>query len=172
MNAKAMIPLVAGLGIGGVALKLGLSTVQKARAGQQTAPRVQVWVAKEDIPRGSKIQEDMLQSIPFPADVLPAGASSVANADGTELPPATCIRPSEAAPVCRDAAVRQEGSKVPKNHGSPQMDCTPQVHSTSFQPLAVATKKQAATARYTRNQPGMADVRPRSRAALSGRRGS
>lgn len=73
MNAKALIPLVAGLGIGGLALKLGINTLQSAKAGQPTA-KVKLWAAKEDIPRGTQIREEMLQGLPFPADCAPAGA--------------------------------------------------------------------------------------------------
>jgi pilus assembly protein CpaB len=73
MNAKALIPLVAGLGIGGLALKLGISTLQNAKAGQTTA-KAKLWAAKEDIPRGTQIREEMLQAVAFPAEVVPPGA--------------------------------------------------------------------------------------------------
>lgn len=74
MNVKALVPLVAGLGIGGVALKLGMSTLQQARAGQRTVAKVAVWAPKEDLPRGVEIREEMLQEMAFPTDLVPNGA--------------------------------------------------------------------------------------------------
>jgi len=76
MNAKALIPLVAGLGIGGLALKLGLDTLKSARGAQKPAENTQVWGPKQDIPRGTAITEEMLQSLPFPPDLVPEGAFS------------------------------------------------------------------------------------------------
>jgi Flp pilus assembly protein CpaB len=74
MNVKALVPLVAGLGIGGLALMLGINTLKKARAGQQPAAKIQIWAAKENIPRGLAIQEQMLKPLPFPAGLAPQGA--------------------------------------------------------------------------------------------------
>ncbi len=74
MNIKAVIPLVAGLGIGGVALKLGINTLRQARAAQPVAARATLWAAKEDIPRGSVVHEDMLQTMSFPTELVPTGA--------------------------------------------------------------------------------------------------
>jgi Flp pilus assembly protein CpaB len=74
MNAKALIPLLAGLGIGGLALVLGINTLKSARAGQPTAAKVRIWAAKEDIPRGMELKEEMLQEVSYPADLLPKGA--------------------------------------------------------------------------------------------------
>jgi pilus assembly protein CpaB len=72
MNVRAIIPLVAGLAIAGVAGKMGLDYVRKAQGGQVKA--VQVWAAVADIPRGTAIQETMLKPIPFPQQALPPGA--------------------------------------------------------------------------------------------------
>ncbi|MEW6251279.1 MAG: Flp pilus assembly protein CpaB [Planctomycetota bacterium] len=74
MNVKAVVPLIAGLGIGGVALKLGLSTLQRAQAGHRPAAKITIWAAREDIPRGSDIREEMIQPMEFPAEILPTGA--------------------------------------------------------------------------------------------------
>ncbi len=74
MNVRTLIPLVAGLGVGGLALYLGVNTLKNARAGQKATPRVTVWAAKAEIPRGETIAEDMLQPLPFPADLVPKGA--------------------------------------------------------------------------------------------------
>jgi pilus assembly protein CpaB len=72
MNARALIPLIAGLGIGGLALKLGLDFVQRAR-GAQSAD-TQVLVAQQDIPRWVTIDDNMLNEVVFPAKAVPPGA--------------------------------------------------------------------------------------------------
>jgi pilus assembly protein CpaB len=72
MNIKAIIPLVAGLCVGGIALKLGLRTLQKARGS--SSETVQVWAASTDIPRGVAITKEMLKPIAYPASLVPAGA--------------------------------------------------------------------------------------------------
>jgi pilus assembly protein CpaB len=72
MNAKALIPLLAGLGVGGLALKLGFDYVQRAKGSQSTT--VQVWAAVEDIPRGAAIEESMLRPAAYPASLVPKGA--------------------------------------------------------------------------------------------------
>jgi pilus assembly protein CpaB len=65
--------LVAGLGIGGLALKLGVNVLQNAKANQRNE-RVQIWAARSEIPRGTAIDADMLQSFAYPSDVIPPGA--------------------------------------------------------------------------------------------------
>jgi len=72
MNYKALLPLIAGLGIGGVALKLGIDTLQKARGAP--AASVQIWGAKTDIPRGTRITDEMLVALPFPEKMTPRGS--------------------------------------------------------------------------------------------------
>ncbi len=74
MNGKALIPLVAGLGIGGFALKLGLDTLRDARGAQKPAEKVQIWAAAADIHRGTAITEEMLQPATFPVGLVPEGA--------------------------------------------------------------------------------------------------
>lgn len=74
MNVRTLIPLVAGLGVGGLALFLGVNTLKNARAGQKAAPRVNVWAAKTEIARGTAITEEMLQPFAFPADLAPKNA--------------------------------------------------------------------------------------------------
>lgn len=53
MNGKALVPLVAGLGIGGFALWMGFNTLKSARGAQQPRDDVQVWAAVDNIGRGS-----------------------------------------------------------------------------------------------------------------------
>ncbi len=74
MNAKALIPLLAGLGIGGLALVLGINTLKNARAGQRMTAKVKIWAAKEDVPRGAALREEMLAEVAWAADMVPPGA--------------------------------------------------------------------------------------------------
>jgi pilus assembly protein CpaB len=74
MNPKALIPLVAGLGIGGLALMLGINLLKSARAGQSPSAQVKLWAAKEDIPRGTELKESLLVEVAYPADLVPQGA--------------------------------------------------------------------------------------------------
>lgn len=74
MNGKTLVPLVAGLGIGGFALWMGFNTLRNARGAQQAPTEIPLWSPKTDIPRGTEIAEDMLQPLQFPASVLPPGA--------------------------------------------------------------------------------------------------
>jgi Flp pilus assembly protein CpaB len=74
MNGKALIPLVAGLGIGGFALWMGFNTLKSARGAQQPVASVTVWAAQTDIPRGTEITEEMVHAVSFPAQLVPKGA--------------------------------------------------------------------------------------------------
>ncbi len=73
MNWKSLIPLIAGLCVGGFALKVGLDTLQKAKGSQNTAT-TQVWTAKMDVPRGTRITEEMIQPLDFPTKLVPPKA--------------------------------------------------------------------------------------------------
>ncbi len=72
MNAKALIPLVAGLGIAGVAAKLGMDFIKNAE-GKQTQ-MVQLWTPLEDVPRGVAIDKAMLRPLEFPRSATPQSA--------------------------------------------------------------------------------------------------
>ena len=71
MNGKALIPLVAGLGIGGFALWMGVQTLRSVKGAQRPAENTSVWAAKETIPRGTEITEEMGITVPFPQALLP-----------------------------------------------------------------------------------------------------
>lgn len=79
MNAKAIVPLVAGLGIAGVAAKLGFDYVKKAQGAPTKT--VQLWTTTEDVPRGTAISEQMLAPMAFPSNLAPKAAV----ADKTKL---------------------------------------------------------------------------------------
>lgn len=72
MNAKALIPVAVGLCIGGFALKLVFDTVKKAKGAQDTTAAV--WSPVEEIPRGTKIEDQMLETTNFPTKSVPQGA--------------------------------------------------------------------------------------------------
>lgn len=72
MNAKAIIPLIAGLGIAGLGGKLGFDYIRKAQGA--TPKLVQFWAPIADVPRGTAIDETMLQPVGFPAAIAPKDA--------------------------------------------------------------------------------------------------
>ena len=72
MNAKAIIPLVVGLGIAGLAAKLGFDYINKAKGA--TVQTVKLWAPVQDIPRGVAIAESMLKPIAFPKSIVPKSA--------------------------------------------------------------------------------------------------
>lgn len=72
MNPKALIPLIIGLAIAGLAAKLGFDYVQKARAS--TTKTVQVFTVTEDVPRGVAVSEVNLKPMKFPAEFAPKNA--------------------------------------------------------------------------------------------------
>jgi Flp pilus assembly protein CpaB len=72
MNAKAIIPLIIGLGIAGFAAKLGLDFIKNAEGKQ--AKMVKLWTPVEDIKRGVAIDEAMIKPLAFPLSAVPEGA--------------------------------------------------------------------------------------------------
>jgi len=72
MKGKALIPLIAGLCIGGFALKMGIDTVKKAKGGQASV--VQLLAPRSELARGTPITEALLTTVKFPANAVPAGA--------------------------------------------------------------------------------------------------
>ncbi len=73
MNAKALVPLIAGLGIGGLALKMGMDTLKRAQGAPRAATAVEVWVPTENIPRGTEVLAEKLRVQRYPLEMLPAG---------------------------------------------------------------------------------------------------
>ncbi|MFO0839699.1 MAG: Flp pilus assembly protein CpaB [Phycisphaerae bacterium] len=72
MNTKALIPLIAGLGLAGLAAKLGFDYVQRAKGAQPQL--VMLWASKEDVPGGSEVDGNLISQLAFPKDLTPAGA--------------------------------------------------------------------------------------------------
>lgn len=81
MNGKALIPLIAGLGIGGFALWMGFNTLKSAQGAPRQVEVVEVWSANTDIPRGTQVTEEMVVPLSFPPELVPEGAVK----DKTEL---------------------------------------------------------------------------------------
>ncbi|MCH7526745.1 MAG: Flp pilus assembly protein CpaB [Planctomycetes bacterium] len=69
INKLAIVPLVMGAAIGGLAIKLGLDTVRKAKAGGQVE-EVIVVVAATNIPATTLIEARMLRELKTPASPL------------------------------------------------------------------------------------------------------
>ncbi|MCA9243147.1 MAG: Flp pilus assembly protein CpaB [Phycisphaerales bacterium] len=73
INGKALIPLVAGLGIAGLAGKLGLDYIQKAKASVKTET-VTLWAVAEPLDRNVLVDEQMLRPMEFPVKLAPRDA--------------------------------------------------------------------------------------------------
>ena len=133
MNVKALIPLVVGLGIAGLAAKLGLDFIKKAEGKQ--AKMVKLWTPVEDIKRGVSISETMLRPLEYPAEATPPGALAkleriVGRVPHTGAPAgvpildAMLLAPGEHAgvrvpPGLRAVAVRVDESSGVDNHLEP-----------------------------------------------------
>jgi len=74
MKSKAIIPLVVGLAVGLVAIKLGLDVVKRAQAANPGAGAVQVVAASKTIPLASAITEHMIKTIRTGKEMTPEGA--------------------------------------------------------------------------------------------------
>lgn len=70
MNAKAIVPLVVGLGVGFVALKMALDKLQEARADAPGDVQ-EIVTASQEIPLGVEIVESMLHRASVPVSLLP-----------------------------------------------------------------------------------------------------
>jgi len=69
MKKGMIIPLVLGVTMGGLAIKLGLDTVQNAKAGARVQ-MVTAIVAADDIPATAEIEEAMLRTVQTPKTPL------------------------------------------------------------------------------------------------------
>jgi len=74
MKSKAIIPLVVGLAVGLVAIKLGLDVVKRAQGANRGAGAVQVVAASKTIPLASAITEHMVKTIRTSKEMTPDGA--------------------------------------------------------------------------------------------------
>jgi len=72
MNARAIVPLIAGLGIAGLGAKLGFDYIKKAQGA--TSKTIQLWTPTTGLTRGMKIDEPEIRPLPFPADIAPKNA--------------------------------------------------------------------------------------------------
>lgn len=72
MKARAIVPLVIGLGIGLIAIKLVVDVVQRAQGSAGKSDTVPVIVAKSEIPVGSEITETMIKVAETPKSLVPA----------------------------------------------------------------------------------------------------
>lgn len=133
MNIKAVVPLVAGLCVGGLALKMGFSSLQQAKGAQPNV--VTLWALREDVPRGNSIAEFQLEARQFPANLVPPGAmtdkSQIAGRVLRTLAPAgvpvleSMLLPKDAKPGIwvkpgyRAVAVRIDESSGVDNHLEP-----------------------------------------------------
>ena len=69
MKKVAIIPLAMGVLVGGLAIKLGLDTIQKAKASGQVE-KVKAVVAVADIPATSEVRKEMVKVVETPTTPL------------------------------------------------------------------------------------------------------
>lgn len=81
MNRRAAIPLVAGLVIGLVAVKLVMDFVKKAQGSQQTQQKFTLVQAKQDIRAYEKIAPEMVQAVETSDSVLAPQAERMGSLD-------------------------------------------------------------------------------------------
>ncbi len=105
MSGKAIIPLVAGLVIGGLALKMGSDALKRAQGGQQVKG-VTVWSAARDIVRGQRVEASMLSSVSMPPNAVPEGAFT----DREELVGRVARTTRLAGDVLTESAMRPKGA--------------------------------------------------------------
>lgn len=74
MKHRAIIPLVVGLGVGLIAVKLSLDVVQRARANNSGEDMASVVVAQQLIPMGVEIKSSMLSVTKTSKTLAPQGA--------------------------------------------------------------------------------------------------
>jgi Flp pilus assembly protein CpaB len=72
MKGRAIIPLVIGLGVGLLAIKLGFDYISKAKGDAVNTDVVEVITCRTDIPMAMKISRDMLSTAKVPKVLLPA----------------------------------------------------------------------------------------------------
>lgn len=75
MKNRAIIPLVIGLTVGLIAVKLSVDVVQKARAGNNNESLLSVVVAQQLIPMGAEIKPGMLSVTKTSKNLAPQGSS-------------------------------------------------------------------------------------------------
>ncbi len=73
MKSKALIPLVIGLAVGLVAIKMGLDVVKKAQGANQGGPSVDIVVAARSIPLATGITDQMVTTVKTPRELAPTG---------------------------------------------------------------------------------------------------
>ncbi len=74
MKHRAIIPLVVGLGVGLVAVKLSMDVVQRARANNNGEDMASVVVAQQLIPMGVEVKPGMLSVTKTSKNLAPQGA--------------------------------------------------------------------------------------------------
>lgn len=74
MNKRAVVPLVIGLVVGVVAIKMGMDLLSKARGDNQPEVGLKIVVAKARIDREHVILKDQIRMVDVPEALMPKGA--------------------------------------------------------------------------------------------------
>ena len=103
MKSKAIIPLVIGLAVGLVAIKMGLDVVKKAKGANQGGASVDIVVAARSIPLATGITDQMVATVKTPRELAPTGVFNtvsdvVGRVNRAEIPKGAPVMGSVLAP--------------------------------------------------------------------------
>jgi len=103
MKSKALIPLVIGLAVGLVAIKMGLDVVKKARGENQSGTAVDIVVAARSIPLAAELTEQMVKTVKTARVLAPTGtfhnvSDVVGRVNRAEIPKGAPVTASLLAP--------------------------------------------------------------------------
>jgi len=103
MKSKALIPLVIGLAVGLVAIKMGLDVVKRAKGANQGGASVDIVVAARSIPLATGITDQMVTMVKTPRELAPTGVFStlsdvVGRVNRAEIPKGAPVTGSVLAP--------------------------------------------------------------------------
>lgn len=118
MKARAIVPLVIGLGVGLIAIKLVVDVVQRAKGSNSSGDAVEVVMAKSEIPVGTAITPEMIKVAKASKGALPTRYFETSEkvsgrvASYTMLP-GIIVQPNMLAPV---GTVPGLGVKIPDGY--------------------------------------------------------
>lgn len=117
MKTKAIIPLVIGLGVGLIAIKLVMDVVQRAKGASASGDAVSVVMAATEIPVGAEITANMVKLGKAPRGLLPAHFEAPEQLVGRvarfSMLPEVVVQPTMLAPLGTPPGL---GVRIPPGH--------------------------------------------------------
>lgn len=132
MKPKTIIPLVIGLGVGVIAIKMGLDMVQKAKGDQGL--ETLVCVSAKQIEMATRITESMIRSTQVPAALVPSNAFTdpkniVGRVTSMTVAPGVTITNHMLAPPGSEPGLR---AIIPKGHRAVSVSVTEESSVAGF----------------------------------------